>query len=162
VFRAYRTHPHHYAVYGPDGISQTLLGQWLGLRQPQVSRIETGPPIRDLGTLAYWARVLRIPSRLLWFRLPEETRPLAVAERAGSDLEVCRSSGALIVPAGWQSQGVQSGSYPSDPDHDPVLAAPWNHRGTVEAVVVLSGGGRVKRRVFLSLTAPAHAPVAGA
>ena len=53
VFRAYRTHQHHYAVYGPDGISQTLLGQWLGLRQPQVSSIETGPPIRDLDTLVY-------------------------------------------------------------------------------------------------------------
>jgi len=42
-----------------------------------------------------------------------------------------------------------------------VLIAPWNHRGTVEAVVVLSGGGLVERRVFLSLTgavltAPAH------
>jgi hypothetical protein len=36
-----------------------------------------------------------------------------------------------------------------------VLVAPWNHRGTVEAVVVLSGGGGVKRRVFLSLTGPA-------
>jgi hypothetical protein len=51
VSRAYRTHPHHYAAYGPDGISQTLLGQWLGLRQPQVSRVETGPPIRHLDTL---------------------------------------------------------------------------------------------------------------
>lgn len=58
VSRAYRTHPHHYAIYGPDGISQTLLGQWLGLRQPQISRIETGPPIRSLDTLVYWARVL--------------------------------------------------------------------------------------------------------
>ncbi|MGH4016144.1 MAG: hypothetical protein ACRDSL_19915, partial [Pseudonocardiaceae bacterium] len=37
----------------------------------------------------------------------------------------------------------------------PVLVGPWNHRGTVDAVVVLSGGGRVKRRVFLSLTGPA-------
>jgi hypothetical protein len=36
-----------------------------------------------------------------------------------------------------------------------VLVAPWNHRGTVEAVVVLSGDGRVKRWVFLSLTGPA-------
>ena len=49
-----------------------------------------------------------------------------------------------------------------DPQHDPVLAPPWNHRGTVEAAVVLSGGDeRVERRVFLSLggaalTAPAH------
>ncbi len=36
-----------------------------------------------------------------------------------------------------------------------MLVAPWNHRGTVEAVVVLSGGGWVKRRVVLSLTGPA-------
>ena len=28
--RAYRTHPHHYPVYGPSGVTQTLLGQWLG------------------------------------------------------------------------------------------------------------------------------------
>jgi Aldo/keto reductase family len=32
-------HPSHHAVYDPAGISQTLLGQWLGLRQPQVSRL---------------------------------------------------------------------------------------------------------------------------
>jgi hypothetical protein len=38
IARAYRTHPCHYAVYGPTGISQTLLGQWLDLRQPQISR----------------------------------------------------------------------------------------------------------------------------
>lgn len=74
VARAYRTHAHHHVVYGPGGISQTLLGQWLGLRQPQVSRIENGPPIRDLDTLAYWARVLRIPPRLLWFDLPGSKR----------------------------------------------------------------------------------------
>src|SRR5918997_6379993 len=57
VARTYRTHPYHHAVYGPSGISQTLLGQWLGLRQPQVSRIETGPPISNLDTLVYWARI---------------------------------------------------------------------------------------------------------
>jgi DNA-binding XRE family transcriptional regulator len=45
---------------------------------------------------------------------------------------------------------------------DPVLAAPWTHRGTVDASVRLSGGGDpVERRVFLyltgaALTAPAH------
>ncbi|MGH8920639.1 MAG: helix-turn-helix domain-containing protein, partial [Actinomycetes bacterium] len=43
-----------------------------------------------------------------------------------------------------------------DPDHDPVLGAPWTHAGTVEAAVVRKGGdNRVKRRVFLSLTGPA-------
>ncbi|MGH9196672.1 MAG: hypothetical protein ACRD1T_13135, partial [Acidimicrobiia bacterium] len=58
ISRAYRTHPYHHTVYGPDGISQTLLGQWLGLRQPQISRIEGGAPIRNLDTLVYWARIL--------------------------------------------------------------------------------------------------------
>lgn len=49
-----------------------------------------------------------------------------------------------------------------DPERDLVLTAPWSHRGTVEAAVLLSGGdGRVKRRGFLTLTgtaltAPAH------
>jgi tetratricopeptide (TPR) repeat protein len=74
--RTYRTHPYHQAVYGTNGISQTLLGHWLGLRQPQVSRIETGPPIRDLDTLVHWARVLGIPAGLLWFRLPGEPPPV--------------------------------------------------------------------------------------
>ncbi len=159
VLRAYRTHRHHYAVYGPDGISQTLLGQWLGLRQPQVSRIETGPPIRNLDTLVYWAWVLRIPPRLLWFLLPKDREQLAITESAGSDLAAGKSNGALELP-GAQPHGVQPGSatssaHPDDPERDPVLIAPWNHRGTVEAVVVLSGGGWVKRRTFLALTGPA-------
>ncbi|HEY6423944.1 MAG TPA: hypothetical protein VIY28_11985 [Pseudonocardiaceae bacterium] len=78
VSRAYRLHPYHQAVYGPGGISQGLLGQWLGLQQPQVSRIETGPPIRDLDTLVYWTRALGIPARLLWFDLPGKTRQAAL------------------------------------------------------------------------------------
>ena len=159
VFRAYRTHPHHYAVYGPDGISQTLLGHWLGLRQPQVSKIETGPPIPHLDRLQHWARVLRIPAELLWFRLPEDKAELAVAEPAANDLALPTSNGALELP-GAQSTGAQPGAdtnseHMDDPEHDPVLVAPWNHRGTVEAAVVLSGGGWVKRRVFLALTGPA-------
>lgn len=70
VGRAYRMHPYHQAVYGRAGISQGLLGQWLGLSQPQVSRIETGPPIPHLDTLRHWARTLRMPAELLWFDLP--------------------------------------------------------------------------------------------
>jgi len=87
VARAYRAHPHHYAVYGLSGIPQGLLGQWLGLSQPQVSRIENGPPIRNLDTLAYWARTLHIPPELLWFRLAENTGGLPITKAAGSNLE---------------------------------------------------------------------------
>ncbi|MGH3771723.1 MAG: helix-turn-helix domain-containing protein [Pseudonocardiaceae bacterium] len=146
ISRAYRTHPHHYAVYGPSGISQTLLGQWLGLSQAQISRIETGAPIRHLDTLHHWVRALRIPAELLWFRLPPEE------QRAATDQ-------GLEPLAGQEAPGVDTRDEIAD---DPVLVAPWSHRGTVEVAVVLSGGGGwVKRRVFVSLsgpalTAPAH------
>lgn len=85
--RAYRRHPHHVARYGKDGISQERLGGWLGLTQAQVSRIENGPPIRNLDTLAYWARTLRIPPHLLWFRLPPEGSGTLPAEQALPALE---------------------------------------------------------------------------
>ena len=148
VARAYRTHPHHYGVYGPSGISQTLLGQWMCLRQPQVSRFETGLPNQHLDTLQHWARVLRIPPMVLWFRLPKEKGKCAVTEPAERQVAEPPSNG---VQPGSDTRGEHS----DGPEHDPVLVAPWNHRGTVEAVVLLSGGDRVKRRVFGSLTGPA-------
>jgi transcriptional regulator with XRE-family HTH domain len=141
VARAYRMHPYHHTVYGPSGISQTLLGQWLGLRQPQISRIETGPPIPNMDTLVYWARILRIPAELLWFKLPDDKSQLATGEPP--------SPGAPPAPD-------TNDEHADDPERNPVLIAPWNHQGTVEVAVVLSGGdGRAKRRVFLSLTGPA-------
>ncbi|MGH8542058.1 MAG: hypothetical protein ACREX3_00075 [Gammaproteobacteria bacterium] len=171
VSRAYRTHPYHYAVYGPHGISQTLLGEWLGLSQAQVSRFETGPPLQYLDTLRRWAQVMRVPQELLWFRLPDDTTPVVGADQAQpprSGIVVYRADG-LIVPAGSEANGGQAlwrpndeSQHPDDAEHDPVLMAPWNHRGTVEVAVLLSGGGGwVKRRVFLALsgpalTAPAH------
>jgi DNA-binding XRE family transcriptional regulator len=80
----------------------------------------------------------------------------------GETVKDGRSTSSSEPPAGGQlldpdtAEGV-----PDDPEHDPVLTAPWSHRGTVEVAVVLKGGGRVKRRhaVFLTgmaLTAPAH------
>lgn len=67
VSRAYRKHPHHVALYGKDGIPQDIVGGWLGLSQPQISRIENGPPVRHLDDLTHWAKTLRIPEHLLWF-----------------------------------------------------------------------------------------------
>ncbi len=161
IARAYRTHPYHHAVYGPSGISQTLLGQWMGVQQPQISRIETGAPIPNLDTLAHWARVLRIPAELLWFKLPDEKRQLATTEPSVPPLTTSTSNGTLESPAGPPSPGVSPASdtsdeHAGDPDRDPVLVAPWSHRGTVKVAVVLSGGdSQVKRRVFLTLTGPA-------
>jgi DNA-binding XRE family transcriptional regulator len=53
-----------------------------------------------------------------------------------------------------QSEGTGD-ELPVEAEHDLVLRAPWNHQGTVKAVVMVSGGGWVKRRVFLSLTGTA-------
>jgi transcriptional regulator with XRE-family HTH domain len=62
-------------------LTQAKVGRWLGLTQGQVSRIEIGPPIRDLDALVHWARVLRIPAGMLWFDLPGQTRQAPDNER---------------------------------------------------------------------------------
>jgi len=103
---------------------------------------------------------LHIPPELLWFRLPDEKGELALIEPAASQLASSAVNGVLERSAGMRASGAQPASHAEhdhtvDPEHDPVLVAPWNHRGTVEVAVLLSGGDRVKRRVFLSLTAPA-------
>ncbi len=69
VSAAYRLNPHHRRP-----ISQERLGSWLGLTQAQVSRIESGPAIRDLDRLTHWARTLGLPPHLLWFDLPGRPR----------------------------------------------------------------------------------------
>jgi transcriptional regulator with XRE-family HTH domain len=66
--RSYREHPFH----GERPISQSLMAHWLNISQTQLSRIESGRPLHDLGRLIQWARTLRIPAELLWFSLPNE------------------------------------------------------------------------------------------
>jgi tetratricopeptide (TPR) repeat protein len=70
VSRAYRKHPQHIAAFGKDGIPQDVVAGWMGLTQAQISRIENGPPVRHLDSLTHWARTLRVPEHLLWFKLP--------------------------------------------------------------------------------------------
>jgi hypothetical protein len=74
VIAAYRRNPWHGRV-----LSQELVGGWVGISQVQLSRIESGPPIKDLDRLIMWARTLRIPGHLLWFQLPEQ-RPAPIPE----------------------------------------------------------------------------------
>lgn len=66
VVAAYRLHPTR-----PRPLPQGVVGEWAHMTQPQLSRFENGPPTKDLDKLIFWARLLRIPSQLLWFRLPE-------------------------------------------------------------------------------------------
>ena len=67
VIAAYRNHPFH-----GQPLHQEVVGGWVVMTQPQLSRLENGPPIKDLDKLILWARTLRIPSHLLWFKLPED------------------------------------------------------------------------------------------
>ncbi len=67
-----------------------------------------------------------------------------------------------LLAEGQPAKTVVTPDTPDKPEHDPVLSAPWSHRGTVEVAVVLRGGDLpVKRRGFvfltgMALTAPAH------
>jgi hypothetical protein len=69
VISAYRNHP----FYGGP-VRQEFVGGWMGVTQAQLSRIENGAPIMDLTKLIRWARTLRIPADLLWFKLPGADR----------------------------------------------------------------------------------------
>ncbi|WP_370126483.1 helix-turn-helix domain-containing protein [Streptacidiphilus sp. EB103A] len=80
VIRAYRCHPHHVPQYGRRGVPQSTVGEWLGLTQAQVSRIEAGGPPQKLDTLIHIARTLRMPADLLWFQLPAPRSPSASGE----------------------------------------------------------------------------------
>jgi hypothetical protein len=72
VCRAYRHHPFHTPLHGAAGIPQAAVGHWLGITQAQVSRIENGPPTRNLDALVWWATTLRIPEAHLWFDMPRD------------------------------------------------------------------------------------------
>lgn len=110
VSRAYRKHPRNVAIYGRDGIPQAVVGDWLGLTQAQISRIENGSPVRHLDSLAHWARTLRIPEHLLWFKLPDrrENEPSASGVRPGrldgSSSDVWDRSGVVIIGADGRAQ----------------------------------------------------------
>src|SRR5439155_9634849 len=65
VIAAYRMNPQH-----ARAIPQEIVGGWVGITQAQLSRIENGPPIKDLDRLTQWATLLGIPPDLLWFKLP--------------------------------------------------------------------------------------------
>jgi len=67
VIAAYRTHPHH-----GRPLRQETVAAWIGITQPQLSRIENGPPITDLDRLTQWARLLCIPPERLWFQVQRQ------------------------------------------------------------------------------------------
>jgi transcriptional regulator with XRE-family HTH domain len=125
------------------GSSQEGLAEALGVERSTVVRWEAGET-----------------SPQPWCR-PKLAKILAVSVE---ELDILLTSGETATPqeASQLPGGDVAAGLAEDPGHDPVLAAPWSHRGTVEVAVVLGGGDQpVKRRGFvvlsgLALTAPAH------
>jgi transcriptional regulator with XRE-family HTH domain len=87
VIKAYRRHPWH----GSRRVRQEEVGAWAGVDQPQVSKIENGPPIMHLDKLVFWAGLLRIPPDLLWFTLPEDNQHQRQEDNT-------RGTGAHVAP----------------------------------------------------------------
>jgi transcriptional regulator with XRE-family HTH domain/tetratricopeptide (TPR) repeat protein len=120
------------------GYSQETLAQELGVELTTVGRWERGETSPQPWSRPKLADALEIS-------LEELDHMLAEGQPTNA-----------VVTSGTPDEPVH------DPEHDPVLSAPWSHRGTVEAAVVLRGGDRpVKRRGFvfltgMTLTAPAH------
>jgi DNA-binding XRE family transcriptional regulator/tetratricopeptide (TPR) repeat protein len=133
------------------GYTQEQLAAVLDVERSTVVRWEAGDTTPQPWCRPKFAQALTVSADELDAMLAEG-RP-GEAGRLTSSSESQKSGELLDVDAAEEPL--------YDLEHDPVLSAPWNHRGTVEAAVVLGGGGRVKRRgfVFLSgmaLTAPAH------
>lgn len=91
---AYRAHPYH-----GRALPQDVVARWLGITQARLSRIEHGPPIKDLDKLIDWARALGIPERLLWFRLPENS------PAASPDAVALLPPVASSLESGWGAEG---------------------------------------------------------
>ncbi|MGH8887681.1 MAG: hypothetical protein ACRDYX_21430 [Egibacteraceae bacterium] len=70
IVRAYRHHRFHEA----HPLPQQVVAGWMRLTQTQLSRIETGPAVSDLGKLTLWAQTLGMPQQYLWFDLPGQSR----------------------------------------------------------------------------------------
>lgn len=79
VIRAYRQHHNH----GSRGLSQDDIAEWAGITQGQLSRIETGQAVQDLDRLIFWAKLLDVPQRCLWFKLPWNELSIGDQPRAG-------------------------------------------------------------------------------
>lgn len=110
VLWAFRNHPFH-----GTPISQAMAAGWVDMTQPQISKLETGPPVKDLDKLTFWARTLRVPPSLLWFRLPAETPSGPDGDGRSTDRPPLGESvdnwpGSTALPDGLNASGLPATS----------------------------------------------------
>ena len=148
-------------------LSQSELGKQTHYDRTSINKIEHGQQLPDRPFWQTADRLLRADGAILkrYDEVIASKREHAQQQRQSSQAHHQADAERLrrdqIVTSALPSSAMAK-EPADDPERDPVLAAPWSHRGTVEASVVLSGGkGRVERRRFVSLTgavltAPAH------
>ncbi|WP_394620994.1 helix-turn-helix domain-containing protein [Lentzea sp. JNUCC 0626] len=95
-------------------ITQQKMGDWLGLSQAQVSRLEGAEkPPSDLDKLEKWAGVLAVPADLLWFDLGDTSDESGVAPEKANLEDVDRrellkfagaalAAGSGLLDSPWQ------------------------------------------------------------
>ena len=147
--------------------SQAQLGTHTRYDRTSINKIEHGQQLRDrpfwqaADTLLHADGALLKRYDELIASKREHTQRQRQASRAHHQADAARLRGERAVTSAPVNSDAAN-EPTDDPEQDAVLGAPWSHRGTVEASVVLRGGGSpVWRRgfVFLSgaaLTAPAH------
>jgi transcriptional regulator with XRE-family HTH domain len=105
VILAYRTHPHHGRV-----LPQGLVGNWLGLTQAQLSRMENGRAPDELSKLVRYAQILSVPPGLLWFSLPDQPQASVLPSQEPAKtlaLPVVVDGRALLLPIDSDSARAQ-------------------------------------------------------
>ncbi|MGH4020357.1 MAG: helix-turn-helix domain-containing protein [Pseudonocardiaceae bacterium] len=147
-------------------LSQAQLGTYTRYDRTSINKVEHGQQLPDR---PFWKGVdqqLHADGALLMrydeivAAKREHAQRQRQSSRARHQADVQRLRGEQPVTSALP--GSDAADEPvDDPAHDPVLAAPWSHRGSVEAAVALRGGGPLERRGFLfltgaTLTAPAH------
>jgi hypothetical protein len=128
VIHVYRHHPWHGQV-----LKQSVVGNWFGLTQTQLSRIENGRAPEEMSKLVRWAKLLGIPPGLLWFKMPGEPKdaPRELPAAVGQSAET-----AIAMPSGLATHG----------NLRPVVSAPASQAlhvtakvGSEDAVVAIAG-----------------------
>jgi hypothetical protein len=102
-----------------------------------------------------WAWSTRRSDAGAWQDLPQPWVRPKLTDALATSLEDLDRLLAEGRPVERERISVATDEPADDPEHDPVLSAPWSHRGNVEAAVVLGGDGQVERREVLLLTGPA-------
>jgi hypothetical protein len=152
VMYAYRMHPYH-----GRPLSQETVGNWLGLTQAQLSRIENGRAPEELSKLIRYAIILNIPAHLLWFKLPDAPIPAATVAYGGKiqfSSSPCGMNQWIVATSSQRVQALQ-------PMRQPQHATCWPH-SVMRPFPMKSGHQISSKSVRRHVSSPAGTTLAAA